>query len=72
MNGKLSKVGERLQRADSWHQVGAGGSDVVEQLSTAHEHAMLSGTGGNIWGQDPALLLEAAECGAFDEIWGEE
>ena len=54
------------KQSDSWHVVSAGGSDCVEQLSAAQELELLAGGGSNIWGQDPAVLLEAAECGGLD------
>ena len=55
-----------MSKLDSWHVVSAGGSDHVAVLGTAEEHRLLAGTDGNIWGQDPAVLLEAAECGGLD------
>ena len=55
-----------MKKVDSWHVVGAGGSNVVEQLSSAEELELLAGGRGGIWGQDPAALLEAAECGGLD------
>ena len=52
---------------DSWHVVGAGGSDYVAVLSAAEElRELLAGGERGIWGQDPAVLLEAAECGGLD------
>jgi hypothetical protein len=60
------------KKVDSWHQVGAGGSDVVEQLSAAAELRLLMEDGGSVWGQDPAVLLELAECGQIDCLRGGE
>lgn len=55
-----------MSTVDSWHRVSAGGSDHVAVLSTREEHRLLAQLEGNIWGQDPAVLLEAAECGDLD------
>jgi hypothetical protein len=46
--------------------VSAGGSDFVERLSSSEELRLLAGGERNIWGQDPSVLLEAAECGVLD------
>ena len=54
------------KKVDSWHQVGAGRSDYVEVLSGREELELLSGGECGLWGQDPAVLLEAAECGGLD------
>ena len=55
-----------MSKIDSWHVVGAGGSDYVAVLSAGEELELLAGEGGNLWGMDPAALLEAAECGGLD------
>lgn len=55
-----------MSRVDSWHVVSAGGSDFVERLSSSEELRLLAGGERNIWGQDPSVLLEAAECGGLD------
>jgi len=55
-----------MSKVDSWHVVGAGGSDYVAVLSAAEELELLAGGERGIWGQDPAVLLEAAECGGLD------
>ena len=55
-----------MKKVDSWHVVGAGGSNVVEQLSSAEELELLAGGERTIWGMDPSVLLEAAECGGLD------
>ena len=55
-----------MSKVDPWHVVSAGGSDYVAVLSADEELELLSGEFGNIWGQDPAVLLEAAECGGLD------
>ena len=54
-----------MSRVDSWHVVSAGGSDFVAEFSAADEFAMLAG-GGCFLSRDPAVLLEAAECGGLD------
>ena len=55
-----------MSKVDSWHVVGAGGSDYVAVLSAAEELELLAGEFGNVWGKDPAVLLEAAECGGLE------
>ena len=54
------------KQVDSWHVVGAGGSDYVAVLGAAEELELLAGGERGIWGMDPAVLLEAAECGGLD------
>lgn len=55
-----------MRKVDSWHVVGTGGSDYVARLSASEELRLLSGGERNLWGQDPAALLEAAECGELE------
>lgn len=54
------------KQVDSWHRVSAGGSNRVARLSTREEQRLLDQVEGNIWGQDPLALLEAAESGRLD------
>ena len=54
------------KQKDSWHRVSAGGSNHVARLSTREEQRLLDRLECNIWGQDPAALLEAAELGRLD------
>ena len=54
------------KQVDSWHVVSAGGSDYVAVLSAAEELELLAGEFGNVWGMDPAVLVEAAECGGLE------
>lgn len=73
MAKKYLRVGQNgLRRADSWHQTGAGGSNVVCHLSASQEHQLLTGVvPGGMWGMNPELLWEAAECGALDDLMGD-
>jgi hypothetical protein len=54
------------KKVDSWHVVSAGGSDYVAVLSASEELRLLAGGECGIWGMDPSVLLEAAECGGLD------
>jgi len=59
------------KQVDSWHQVSAGGSDFVAQLSSAEEFSLLCGHGSLLL-EDPAVFWELAEAGRFDGLFGEE
>ena len=56
-----------MSGTDSWHIVGAGGSDFVAQFSAAEEFAELYGQ-GTLLQQDPAVFWEMAESGLFDDL----
>ena len=57
-----------MAKVDSWHQVGAGGSDFVAQFSAADEFAELYGR-GTLLQEDPAVFWEMAEAGRFDDLF---
>ena len=54
-----------MSKVDSWHVVGAGGSDFVARFSAAEEFAELCGR-GCLMSEDPAVFWELAEAGRLD------
>lgn len=55
-----------IEAVDTWHQVGAGGADYIEQLSTRMEHTLLAGSIGTLLDKNPRIIWEMAELGVID------
>ena len=60
---RLNKQIANSRAADSWFQCGPSAGSHTHQLSTSAEFHLLCNTGDNLWGSDPADIVDWADSG---------